>query len=406
MIKISPFRAFYPQLEYAQNVVSPAYDVVSRQEAREIAKDNPYSFLRVTRSDLEFDDATNPYSDKIYEKARKNLEQLIEKKILVQSDKSSFYIYQIKYREACQTGLVALFSSKDYRENRIKKHELTREEKEKDRTKHIQRVKAHTGPVFLLHREEKALGLTQIMEDTCAKKKATCEVYYEDVEETHSLYSVQEESLLKLIQDQVQNIDSVYIADGHHRAASAAKATLENTKAQYFLGVSFPDTQLNILPYYRVIIDLNHLEKKEFLQKIQNQGIVLNEGKKDILSKKQANLFLGNKHYHLDWSKLPSGDSLVENLNVSILQNQILAPILGIENPRKSERLYFIGGVHGEKFLEDKVKQGHYALAFSTAPIEVKELLEIADDQKIMPPKSTWFEPKLRSGLVCNYFNS
>lgn len=422
MLDIVPFAALRPKPKYIEQVVSQPYDVLDRQQARRLAEAKPFSFLRVIRSDLEFKDELSPYSPEIYERARNNFNAFIEKGVFLREQEKSYYIYTIHYPEAPfqrQTGLVALFSVKDYQERRIKRHELTRPEKEKDRITHIKTLKAHTGPVFLLYSDAKSKELSQNLAAYVDAHSPLYKLSFSESgsgrESVHCLYRVESKESLQSIEEACSRLDCVYIADGHHRAASAAKASIsmdiegEETRPspKHFLAVAFPDKQTRILPYHRLVRDLNHLSKKEFIQALKAKGIQVSEGRYEQMNKRQANMCLEGAWYRLEWESKPQ-DALLETLAVNVLQKKVLAPILGISEPRKSERIAFVGGVHGEKKLEELVsaKDREFVLAFSMAAVKTEELLKVADAGHVMPPKSTWFEPKLRSGFVVHSFAS
>ena len=413
MLEISPFAGLRPHSKHVEAVVSLPYDVLKRQEARHLAQNRPFSFLRVIRSDLEFGDEFDPYAPEVYERARENFNTLIHKKIFLQEDKKAYYIYSIKYPAGRQTGLVALFSVKDYQEGRIKKHELTRPEKEKDRTTHIKTLKAHSGPVFLLYPDAKSKSLSQSLESYVDKHRPLYRLIFSKEESIHCLYRIDAKESIEAVEEGFSRLDSIYIADGHHRAASAAQASLDlaqektGAQAKHFLAALFPDKQMQILPYYRVIRDLNRLSKKDFIQALRAKEIQVQEGRHAQMNNCQANMCLEGTWYRLEWQTQPQ-DSLLGSLTVNILQKKIIGPILGISDPRNSKRITFVGGIHGEKELERLVSEENreFVLAFSMAAVKTEELLKIADSNQIMPPKSTWFEPKLRSGLIVHSFSA
>ena len=411
MISIQPFQALRPAPQYVKQVVSIPYDVVSRIQARELSRDNPYSFLRIIRSDLEFDDSQDAYAPVIYERARENLERLKKEGVLQQDEEAHFYIYRINLNEQQQTGLVALFSASDYAQGRIKKHELTRSQKEKDRIQHIRTVRAHTGPIFLLHRDAEAPKLSSMLDEYANAHKPLYDLQ-DDNYSRHRFYSIASDdaTLMQDLSLELEKLEAIYIADGHHRAASAAKIALEEggqdttNSAGYFLGVIFPDTQLHILPYNRAVHNLQGHTPESFLNAIKNEseGIQIQTGRYSPPKEHQVNMFLAGQWYQLEWQTAKSTENLSDSLTVSELQNTIIGPLLGIEDPRTSDRIDFIGGVHGEAELERLVNSTSCAVAFSLPAIQTEQLLNIADQGGIMPPKSTWFEPKLRSGFAVN----
>ncbi len=409
MVSIAPLRGLRPAKELASKIVSPPYDVLSRKEARDFAKDNPFSFLRIIRSDIEFPDEISPYAAEVYAKAKTNLDQFLAQKALIQEEKEAYYLYRLKLGPHQQTGVAALFSIEEYFSEIIKKHEVTRVEKERDRIKHIQSLQTHTGPVFLLYREKESQGLSRILDDYADSKEALYDLSFGEENTRHHFYRIDSRELIKAVEQGFADMRSLYIADGHHRAASAAQAARASEKKglapPYFLGVAFPDTQTHILPYYRLVCDLASWKLPDFLAALRSKNFSLREGSYNKLEKNQANMYTGDHSYKLQWElrRGNTGDVLA-NLAVNILQERIFGPLLQIADPRKSDRIAFMGGTHGDAYLQSWVQKGKYALAFSTAPIETEELLAIADAKQVMPPKSTWFEPKLRSGFLLHSF--
>ena len=436
MVRASPFLGLCPSKELASQVLSLPYDVLTRQEARVLANTNPYSFLRLTRSDLEFEDLVSPYDPQVYRRAQANLSTFMRQGVLRLEDKPSYYIYHIRYpswylkdaspRMRDQYGLVALFSTDDYRKNKIKKHEQTRPEKELDRKTHILTLKAQLGPVFLLYRHKESPGLSETLRKLSLD--LTCRY---DIEiapnETHRLYSIAEGADTAEIKELASNLEAIYIADGHHRAASAVAAEEEHqaqlanlapppASGGHFLGVLFPDTQVQVLPYYRVVRDLNGMQAELFLDTIRSRGFTLSSGFSGHVESEpdlqQCGLYMarsskGGGWYTLRWAHAPEANSnhgASIYMGVSVVQERILGPLLGIKDPRSSKRIDFIGGIKGTEGLEALVDSGVYAVAFAVPPVASNTLLQIADNGELMPPKSTWFEPKLRSGLVSYFF--
>ncbi len=421
-LDIQPFRALRPNLNLASKIATLPYDVLEQDEARLIAQDNPRSFLRIIRSDIEFPSINNPYMPEIYSRAKKNLENFIQNKYLIQDARKGFYIYQMEFKGKIQRGLVALFSNQNYRDNKIKKHELTRPVKEKDRVNHILSINGQVEPVFLLYKDEgkqKGHSLTSFIKKCTEDTSPLSQIEIESGH-IHSLFLIppdDEELLLNFIKD----LSTLYIADGHHRSSAASLAEIEikqkhspsSNSASYFLAAAFPADTSIIYPYYRVIKDLNGLSVNEFIDKLKRKNIhvsMLNA--KDFITtpniemtKYEVCMYLEKSWYKLKWEpKNIEEKNLGDTLTVTILQNEILSPILNIQDPRTSERIFFIGGIHGEEALVNVVDRGEGKVAFSMAGVQVNDLLNIADANQIMPPKSTWFEPKLRSGLVAYLF--
>lgn len=416
MADIKPFRAVRPKTEYAADVASLPYDVFSEKEARQIVKENPHTFLKISRPETAFAEGCDIYADEVYKKAKNLLEGEILKGILIQEKKNCYYIYTLTINGRSQTGLVACFSADDYLNNVIKKHENTRKDKEEDRTRHIDICNAQTGPVFLAYKERKSIDeiTDAVMQeeplfDFIAKDGVRQQIWRVDAPET-----------VENITKAFAKIDSVYIADGHHRCASAVRIAEErrkeypgydgNEEFNYILGVAFPDSQLCIMPYNRVIKDLNGMSVEDFLMAINSVFEVtrLDEGYSDTVDvskgsygpkeKYEMNMYLDGHWYKLETRAELKIDDAVDGLDVSILQNNVLSPILGIEDPRTDERIDFVGGIKGLKELEKRCSED-MRLAFALYPTSIKELIRVTDEGRLMPPKSTWFEPKLQSGL-------
>ncbi len=411
MAVIRPFKALRPSKDVAEIVASVPYDVVNRKEAAKEAEGNPLNFLRVTRSELELDDSISPYSEEVYQKAKQNLEKLKSEAPLIIEDSPHFYLYRLEMNGKAQVGIAATFPVDDYENDVILKHEKTRREKEDDRTNHIITTEAQTGVVFLTYRGVDAVN--KIVDDTMKNNDPEYDFTSKDGIK-HTLWIVPEE-FNKTIVSEFSKIKHLYIADGHHRAASAARARnvkKEKNKSHtgqeeynYFISVIFPAEQLNILPYNRVVSDLNNLSKDEFLNRVSEKFVVDKTGEKEPKERRSYCMFIDG-----DWYTLKVRDNVMasnslsksvsETLDVSILQDFLLNPVLGIDDPRTNERIDFIGGIRGTKELEKLVKGGEAAVAFSLYPVSLDDLMNISDAGEIMPPKSTWFEPKLRDGLL------
>ncbi len=411
MAVIRPFKALRPTKDKASIVASVPYDVVNRKEAKQQAEGNPLNFLRITRSEIELDDSISPYSDEVYRKAKENLERIKKEAPLLTDDSPRFYLYRLEMNGKAQTGIAATFSVDDYEKDVILKHEKTRREKEDDRTNHILTTEAQTGIVFLTYR---GVGtVNNIVDDTIKEIQPEYDFTAEDGIK-HTIWLVPEKYNEKIISE-FREIDHLYIADGHHRAASAARARnvnkerntnhTGNEEYNYFISVIFPAEQLNILPYNRVVSDLNNLSKDEFLNLVSEKFDVEKSSKKEPSERRSYGMYLDGEWYMLKArdSILASNSlsgSVAETLDVSVLQDFLLNPILNIDDPRTNKRIDFIGGIRGTKELERLVNEGEAAVAFSLYPVSLDDLMNISDAGEIMPPKSTWFEPKLRDGLL------
>lgn len=411
MAVIRPFKALRALKDKAQIVASVPYDVVNRKEAKQQAEGNPLNFLRVTRSEIEFDDSINPYSIEVYKRAKENLNRLKKEAPLIVDDVPHFYLYRLEMKGRAQVGIAATFSVDDYENDVILKHEKTRREKEDDRTNHIITTEAQTGVVFLTYRGVEAVN--KIVDKTMKEIKPEYDFNSSDGIK-HTIWIVPEKYNSSIVEE-FKKIDHLYISDGHHRAASAARARdvkkeqnkhhTGNEEYNFFISVIFPAEQLNILPYNRAVTDLNNLSKEEFLNLISEKFNVEKTKKKEPDVKRNYGMYLDGEWYMLKArdSVLASNalsKSVAETLDVSILQDFLLKPILNIDDPRTNNRIGFIGGIRGTKELEKLVDGGEDAVAFSLYPVSLNDLMKISDAGEIMPPKSTWFEPKLRDGLL------
>jgi len=411
MAVIRPFKALRPTKEKAQLVASVPYDVVNKEEAKQFAQGNPLSYLRITRSEIELPDGTDVYSKQVYQKAKENLNRIIKDAPLKIDDKPGFYLYRLIMDGRSQIGICATFSIDDYDNDVILKHEKTRKVKEDDRTNHIVTTEAQTGIVFLTYRGVK--GVNEIVDKTIKEVKPEYDFTASDGIQ-HTVWIVPEKFNQTII-NEFAKIKKLYIADGHHRAKSASRAREEKKKANpkhngneeynYFVAVIFPEDQLQILPYNRVVYDLNGLSKNDFLNFVSEKFEVKPTTEKAPKTKNNFCMYLDKKWYHLKsrdsvLASLSLTKSVGEKLDVSILQNFLLQPILGIEDQRTSDRIDFIGGIRGTKELERLVNSGKAVVAFSVYPVGLDDLMNISDAGEIMPPKSTWFEPKLRDGLL------
>jgi len=406
---IKPFKAIRPRPELVSRVASPPYDVITKEEAYQLAKGNPYSFLHIDKAEIDFDSSINPYDKKVYEKARENLNRMIQEEVYLQDEKENFYIYRQIMKGRAQIGLVVCASIDDYLNSVIKKHENTRADKEKDRIEHIEYTDANTGPVFLTYKAKDEIN--QIISKWIEAKSPVYDFTSED-RITHTCWIIDNKQTIQQLINTFSKIDYLYIADGHHRAAAGIEVGLKKREQfngytgeegfNYFLSVLFPDNELYIMDYNRVVADLFGNSEEEFIKKIsQNFKIEKYEG--EGIYRPEAKHTFG-MYLNRSWYKLTAKpatfdeNDVVERLDVSILQNNLLAPILGVQDPRTEQRIEFVGGIRGLEELERRVDKG-MKVAFSLYPNSIEELMEIADAGKLMPSKSTWFEPKLRSGI-------
>ncbi len=407
MARIEPFRGLRPRRDLAEKIAAPPYDVLSSDEARELAKGNPYSFLHVGKPEIDLPAGTDLYADEVYAKGKENFSRFIEEKALLQDNKKCFYIYKQIWGDHVQIGLVAGASCQDYQDDVIKKHELTREDKERDRQRHIETLNAQTGPVFLTYKQRGAID--RLLEQGMKKGPENDFSTYDGVR--HIFFVVDDETLVAAIQKEFGKLDVLYVADGHHRSAAATKIKAKrqegnpghtgNEEYNFFLAVIFPHNQMKILPYNRLVKDLNGMDEAKFLTRVAER-FTCGETKDKVPGKPQEFcMYIGGK-----WRRLRArpgtydAADAIASLDVSILQNNLLDPVLGIRNPRTDKRIDFVGGIRGTAELEKKVDSGKFAVAFSLRPTTIEQLFAVADAGKIMPPKSTWFEPKLKDGLV------
>ena len=411
MVDIKAFRGYSPAPEYASKVASPPYDVLSSEEARVMATGNPYTFLRVVKSEIDFSADTDLHSDVIYKKGAENLYKLIADKILLRSETPCFYVYRQKMGDIIQTGLVAGASVKEYDNGIIKKHEHTRKAKEDDRAKHVDMLNANTGPVFLTYPHED--NIDSLVSKIIAKKAEIDFVADDGI--AHTLWIVDKEADVKCFAELFKTIPALYVADGHHRSAAASRVRAMrqaantnhtgNESYNHFLSVIFPDNQLYVMDYNRVVKDLNGLTEEELMAKVKEKFRVVKlhvaaPCKAKPKKRVEFSMFLGYKWYSLTpKAGVVSTNDPVKSLDVSILQDNILEPLLGIDDPRTNNRIDFIGGIRGLKELERRCNED-CKVAFALYPTGMDQLMAIADAGEVMPPKSTWFEPKLRSGMV------
>ncbi len=406
MAEMKPFRCIRPSEEVASKVAALPYDVYNRQEAKAVVEKNPMSFLAIDRAETQFGDDMDLHDPAVYAKAREMLEQWLERGTFVEDTAECYYIYELTMDGRSQTGIVGCASIDDYVNGVIKKHENTREDKEQDRICHVDITNAHTGPIFLAYRSDGELN--RLVEKACRQ-----ECLYDFTAEDgvrHRVWRVADEAALAGIRECFDRIPNLYIADGHHRAASAVKVGLKRRKENpgytgteefnYFLSVVFPDEQLMIMPYNRVVKDLNGLDQEAFFKKISESFTV--EKREQSCQPEvphHVGMYLDGTWYEVTAKEEICPSDPVKGLDVSILQDALLAPVLGIQDPRTDARIQFVGGIRGLGELERLVDGGEGAVAFSMYPTSIRELFAVADAGLLMPPKSTWFEPKLRSGV-------
>ena len=402
MAHIKPFKALRPHIEYAAQVASKPYDVLNSDEARKEVQGNLLSFLHVTKPEIDLSPDIDPYSNEVYEKAKTNLQKFIKEKVLFQEQKPCYYIYELQWKGRAQTGLVCVSSVEDYFNDVIKKHELTRPEKEQDRINHMRISRAQTGNVFLACKDNKELN--DIFEHWKDQNIADYNFNADDGVQ-HTVWVVNGVATIDIITNLFkEKISFTYIADGHHRAASAAKVSKElpdSEDAKYFLTTIFPANQLAILDYNRIVKDLNGLTDEEFLKRLEEEFTVTkNAGAVSPKRLHEFGMFLNGNWYQLKAKEGSYKTDPIGILDVTILQENILHKLLNIEDPRTDKRLDFVGGIRGLPELEKRVNSGEMKVAFSLHPVSIQQLFDIADSGTIMPPKSTWFEPKLRDGLL------
>ncbi|RKJ52837.1 DUF1015 domain-containing protein [bacterium 1XD42-8] len=406
MAIIKPFAAIRPKKGLEEKIAALPYDVYNRKEAKEEVEKNPLSFLKIDRAETMLGDNMDLYDDKVYETARKTLWEMVEKGEFLKENKPCYYVYELVMDGRSQTGIAATASVDDYLNGVIKKHENTREEKELDRIRHVETCQAQTGPIFLAYRFQEEIN--EIVEQT--KKKDALYHFCALDGVVHKIYVIDEEEKKKRLEELFLGIENIYIADGHHRCASAVKVALKKREEygdytgkeefNYFLSVLFPDKQLMIMDYNRLVTDLNNFTPEEFLEKLKEKISVEKKGENPYKpgKKGEAGMFLEGEWYCLTFREKETGNP-VEKLDVSLLQEEVLAPLLGITDPKRDKRIDFVGGIRGLKELERRVRTD-CKVAFAMYPTSIDELFQVADGGLLMPPKSTWFEPKLRSGLL------
>jgi uncharacterized protein (DUF1015 family) len=402
MATVKPFAALRPRPELAARICELPYDVMSSEEARALADGNPLSFLRVSKPEIDLPPGTDLYAPEVYAKGRENFQRLIREGALVQDPAPRFYLYRQIMGTHQQTGWVAAASCEDYLRGVILKHELTRVDKEDDRVRHIEVLNAQTGPVFLTHRA--APELEKLAE---AATQTSPEVDFTAPDGVrHSAWSVADPAVIAAVEAEFVKIPRLYIADGHHRSAAAARVYQARNGAGHsggFLAVIFPHHQMRILPYNRVLKDLNGLSPSQLLARLEAVFTIATGGAPSPAAPHEVSLFLGGQWLGLRFRpQFTATQDPFERLDVTLLQKHVLAPVFGIDDPRTSKRIHFVGGIRGPAELERLVNSGEFACAFSMYPTSIEDLMAIADAGGIMPPKSTWFEPKLRDAMFCH----
>lgn len=402
MALIRPFRALRPRPDLAVRIAAVPYDVVNRSEARALADGNPHSFLHVSRAEIDLPDSTNPYADAVYTRAWETFEAF-RSSFLIEDDLSRLYVYRLTMGEHVQTGVAGAFSVQEYRDNRILKHETTRRDKEDDRTRHITELRAQTGPVLLTY--PRAPHVDSVVASVTAAQPMYDIVADDGI--AHTIWRADEAETAALVEG-FDGVPTLYIADGHHRAASAARAcdALQagpGDEAAFFLAVAFPDVQMRILPYHRVVKDLDGQTVETFLTAL-SQRLPLVAGDSEPARKGVCSMYVKGRWYSLtlggEGAPAETSNDPTSTLDVARLSRMVLGPLLGIDDLRTNPRIDFVGGIRGTDALVRLVDSGEAAVAFAMYPVTLDELMAIADAGAIMPPKSTWFEPKLRDGLL------
>ena len=402
---IKPFAGLRPVPERAEEVVAPPYDVLNSTEARQRADGRPWSFLHISKAEIDLPEGTDPYDPSVYAKSAENLRKMMEEGILIREDKPCYYVYRLIMDGHSQVGLVATASVADYDINRVRKHEYTRPAKEDDRVRQIEALNAQTGPVLLAYKSQ--ADMDAILEQT-TKQAPLVDVTADDGVQ-HTFWVIDDDATIEKISAGFDAMDAIYIADGHHRSASASRVAKSHAlsdaggdqSSDYFLSVIYPHNQMNILDYNRVITDLNGLSKDELLQKVRT-AFTVTEASSAVKPTKatEFGMYLDGQWYRLNINSELVPDDPVASLDVSLLADNLIEPVLGISDQRTDNRIDFVGGIRGLAELEKRVNSGEMAIAFSFYPTSMEALMAVADADEVMPPKSTWFEPKLADGLV------
>jgi len=405
---IRPFAGLRPAPGRAADVAAPPYDVLNSSEARVRAEGRPWSFLHISKPEIDLPEGTDPYDDSVYTKGKENFDKMLAEGVLVQDEKPCYYLYRLIMGEHQQIGLVAAASVPDYDSNRIRKHEFTRPDKEDDRVRQVDTLNAQTGPVFLTYKHDATIdALVERVTTAAPEVDITA-----DSGVQHAIWPVCDDADINTITATFDAMDAIYIADGHHRSAAGSRVAAMRKAGNpnhtgdesynYFLSVVFPDNQMMILDYNRVITDLNGMDAESFMAKVTENFTVSEEAAPVKPSaNREFGMYLGGKWYRLTINdNLVPADDPVGQLDVSLLANNLIDPILGISDPRRDKRIDFVGGIRGLAELERRVDSGEMAVAFSLFPTRMDQLMAVADAGEVMPPKSTWFEPKLADGLV------
>jgi len=398
---ISPFAGLRPARNYTADVVAPPYDVLDRDEARARAQGRPWSFLHISRAEIDLPETTDPYDPAVYQKAATNLQTMLDAGVLQRDESPCYYVYRLVMGEHTQTGLVAVASVSNYDSNRIRRHEFTRPAKEDDRVRQIEALKAQTGPVLLAYRSRPEVDA--LLESVTAGEP-DCDLVADDGI-AHRLWVVRDTGQINAVSAAFEAMDALYIADGHHRSAAASRVAAARVatadSAGYFLSVIFPHNQMRILDYNRVISDLNGMTPETFLAGLTDRFTVTPVASAcHPRGAGEFGMYLGGQWYRLRIQAERIPDDPVGRLDVSLLAENLLAPMLGISDPRRDRRIDFVGGIRGLSGLERRVDSGEMQVAFSMFPTRMEDLMAVADAGRVMPPKSTWFEPKLADGLV------
>lgn len=406
MTLVKPFRALRPKPEHAADVVAPPYDVVDTDEARAFARGKPYSFLHVSRPEIDLPDDTDPYSERVYAQGAANLERLVVKGVLVREDVPSFYVYRMRVADHVQTGVACVASVRAYEENRVRKHELTRPDKETDRVRNIDALNAQTGPVLCAYRGNETLRT--LLADAARGAPLLDVDGPQNVR--HTIWRIADPTTVARLERELDALGRLYIADGHHRSAAAARiaqarrkgiASSPDASHEYFLTVAFPHDEMRILDYNRVIADLNGMTVAELIERLgAHFQVRVAEKAAKPSARRTFGMYLDGTWYSLALKSGALPADPVGRLDVSLLQARVIGPLLGIDDPRTDARIAFVGGVRGLEELERLVDSRRAAVAFALHPTSMEELMDVADAELLMPPKSTWFEPKLADGLL------
>ncbi len=406
-----PFKGIRPVPQYAADVIAPPYDVLNADEAREKAAGKPFSFLHISKAEIDLPKGTDPYSSEVYAKSAENYNKMLQDGILKQDEKPCYYVYKAVMGDHVQTGLAVAASVEEYDKNRIRKHEFTRVDKEDDRVRQIDALNAQTGPVLLAYRDNKTVA--DIIHKTVASSSPAYEVEGENGV-IHSLWVIDDDADIKIISDEFAKTETVYIADGHHRSAAASRVAKKRAQENpnhtgkedynFFLAVAFPVSEMKILDYNRLIKDLNGMDTDDLIQALAKDFVILPKDKTPAAPVRPHSfgMYIDGQWYLLGLKELPKTDDPVKLLDVSLLSDLVLSSLLGIKDPRTDKRIDFVGGMRGLKELERRVDSKEMAVAFAMYPTLMEDLMAVADSNQVMPPKSTWFEPKLADGMVSN----